>query len=61
MDKLYRYETDKNGDYVLFHDKTKTWFAYARSIFRDEVVRGKGKTKEDAVKNSISNTYEDRK
>lgn len=54
MNKVYTYELDENGDSVMFHDKTGYWFAYARSVFKDEVYRGKGKTKAEAVQDSIA-------
>ncbi len=39
--------------------KNGYWFAYAWSKFQDNVIRGKGKTEQEAIQNSIDNTLKD--
>jgi len=57
---MHVYETRPNRDKIMFHRPTKTWFAYAWSRFQNECVRGKGKTEQEAIENSIKNTLEDK-
>jgi len=46
---VYKYDDDQNR--VLFVPKTNTWYAYAHT--GGESYRGKGETKEDAIKHSV--------
>ena len=50
------YERNKDGDKTMYHKPTNTWFAYATSVFKNGVYRGKGKTEKEAVQNSIKIT-----
>ena len=59
MSEEFIYEQDEDGNHVRYHGPSGYWFSYHNSM--EEAFKGKGRTKQEAIQNSIRNNMKDKK